>query len=188
MNTTSLKTLRAEYKETFGYSASRDWTKEEIIKKILAEADRQARVEAEQVATRKKFEQRKARSEERKDIDTWLLNTDNRKSKLGFMVSTALSDIENYEKERNSFIKNIEADPVYALSWSQKFFQATACYKVAKDLIIYFEAGMSEEEIIQAFAEELTTNASLVPASTSQQSNLIDMEITAAIARTSRYW
>jgi hypothetical protein len=111
--------------------------------------------------------------------------------KLATLRANLADKVEYGTKQEAKWAESFAADPVYALSWSRSLFGTVADKRVAIQLIAEIDAaqekGIKAEAIMfwtrEYLQKEILRGASNVPSSTSQTSNLMDGELTAAAAR-----
>jgi len=74
------------------------------------------------------------------------------------------------------FTKDLEDDPVHALSWSLNYFNHAGNYTVAQQLKGLFDGGASVDGMINVLSRDMRNKASYPARSTSPTSNLVEQE------------
>ena len=187
----TLSELRNQYKELSGDFADgrrkEPRLAEEVSRLLEAKAEKKAKaaeVEAKKLAVKAEQEARIAArgpleefiSKRSSDI---LAESDQR---FAFSLRRAALAIEQEKVAVANFAKEVQENPVYALSWSKGLIEVTAKAAVAKEMTSWFEAGRTYEGWINNAQKEALRKASSPAMSTSPTSNLMETYMTAAWA------
>ena len=187
----TLSELRNQYQNLSGDFADGRWKEprlaEEISRLLEAKAEKEAKaaeIEAQKLAVKAEQEARIAArgplqefiSKRSSDI---LAESDQR---FAFSLRRAVLAIEQEKVAVANFAKEVQENPIYALSWSKGLFEVTAKAAIAKEMVVWFEAGRTYEGWIKNAQKEALRKASSPAMSTSPTSNLMETYMTAAWA------
>jgi hypothetical protein len=193
----TLSELRDQYKELSGDFADGRWKEprlaEEVSRLLEAKAEKEAKaaeVEAKKLAVKAEQE---ARIAERGTLEEFLSKRrsdmlSESDEKFAFLLRRAVWVIEQEKVAVTNFAKEVQENPIYALSWSKGLFEVTAKAKVAREMIFWFEAGRTYEGWIVNAQEEALRMARSPAMSTSPTSNLMETYIAAAWADAASGW
>jgi hypothetical protein len=138
--------------------------------------EQRAREQANKEAAEKAA--REARIAERADADAWMArefdypSDDHRLQRIARLLKDNV-EAENAAKDR--FLKNLDADPRYALSWSKDYFLAVARGTVARELAAaIFENGVSLEDLLKVATSNAVRAARYPASSSSSTDNLME--------------
>ena len=197
MSVTVEKLLRIQFQELSGRRADGRWSvdklKENVEQLILENEMREAEVaerEAKKAQIKAEQEARiAARGSVEEFVEKWssddLSESD---KKFSYSLRRALSAIEQEKVAVANFAKEVQENPIYALSWSKGLFEVTAKAKVAREMIFWFEAGRTYEGWIVNAQEEALRMARSPAMSTSPTSNLMETYIAAVWADAASGW
>jgi hypothetical protein len=197
MSVTVEKLLRIQFQELSGRRADGRWSvdklKESVQQLILENEKREAEVADREAKKAQIKAEQEARIAERGTLEEFLSKRrsdmlSESDEKFAFLLRRAVSVIEQEKVAVTNFAKEVQENPIYALSWSKGLFEVTAKAKVAREMIFWFEAGRTYEGWIVNAQEEALRMARSPAMSTSPTSNLMETYIAAAWADAASGW
>lgn len=180
--------LATRYRELTKRSIDGRWTertlalKVEEAEKAAAEAaeiqaQRQAEAEEAQANTDARIARRGPAEKFAKESRR---SEDEGESRLARAVGWALNVVADHEAKSAKFAKDFAENPAYAMQWSGQYFDHAARYQAAREVLNYFENGITTHDLLCVAMREVMMKAGSPQRSTSPTSNLIEQDLLSA--------
>jgi|TARA_R110000851_G_scaffold260570_1_gene413096 hypothetical protein len=167
------------------------WSEASLKEKIAVQ--QAALIETSRIYTAREAEKAKEFAAQRERISlrgefaTFSAQTGQTASKadrhLSCVTRWAQHVIDNHAKLSAKFAEEYAENPLYAMSWSSKYFEHAAAYTVAIRIKSMFDSGVSVTALLTEVMREVFHRAKYPANSTSPTSNICDTTILATWAK-----